>query len=85
MGFETELYNSKREGQNKNTAAFANFIYSYKPKNKQISFRFQCKNLFNSSKFVNHYENDFSIITTEYDIRPREFIFSVLMPLSKKR
>lgn len=85
LGFETELYNSKREGQNKNTAAFANFIYSYKPKNKQISFRFQCKNLFNSSKFVNHYENDFSIITTEYDIRPREFIFSVLMPLSKKR
>lgn len=85
LGFEMELYTSKREDHDTNTALFSNFFYSYKLKGNRISFRFQCKNLFNSSRFVNHYEKDFSIITTQYDIRPREFIFSVLMPLSKNR
>jgi hypothetical protein len=85
LGLETELYSSKREGQDKHDAVFANLLYSFKPKGKRISFRMQCRNLLNTSKYVNHYEDDFSIITTQYDIRPREFIFSVLMSLGRNR
>ncbi|HQB78421.1 MAG TPA: hypothetical protein PLJ52_08770 [Tenuifilaceae bacterium] len=85
IGFETEYYHNQQKGQPKSESLFSNITYSYRPSDKRIGIKLQCRNIFDTNKLVSTQEMDIAIISTEYLLRPREFIVTVSWSLGKTR
>jgi len=85
IGFETEYYHNQQKGQPKSESLFSNITYSYRPSDKRIGIKLQCRNIFDTNKLVSTQEMDIAIISTEYLLRPREFIITVSWSLGKTR
>lgn len=84
-GLETEFYVSKRANEKANQTLFSNIVYNYKPSGKRVNLKLQYRNIFNTGKIIYIRESDISLVKTEYYLRPREFLLTVLWSLGKNK
>ncbi|TXD80773.1 carboxypeptidase-like regulatory domain-containing protein [Subsaximicrobium wynnwilliamsii] len=60
---------------------FADLVYRYTWKEKNIDFELQASNLFNTKNYRTININEFSYVETNFRLRPRQFLFKVRFSL----
>jgi hypothetical protein len=65
----------------RNEFLFSDFIYRYTFSKSKIDLEFQINNLFNINNFRTINISEFSYIETNFNLRPRQILFSVRFPL----
>lgn len=81
LGLVCEYYRSASEQHNESETFFSDLSYFYKPLKSKFRFRFKCTNIFNQSEFVTHYNSEISLTRSSFQIRPRQFMFTLFYNL----
>ncbi|MCU4176400.1 TonB-dependent receptor [Carboxylicivirga sp. N1Y90] len=71
-----EYTSSLSNGQSQSTY-FGDLTYAYKPKKGKLSYKIQCRNIFNADKLINYWNSDISFVRNTYYLRPREILLNV--------
>ncbi|MDR0661657.1 MAG: hypothetical protein LBG19_12920 [Prevotellaceae bacterium] len=85
IGFENELYHTKKTGLSTSQSLFSNVVYSFKPVNSRVSLKLECRNLFDTNKLSEIRQSDIVLLYTEYYLRPRQFILTATWSLGMRK
>jgi hypothetical protein len=80
IGLKSEYVNTTLFHE-RNENVFADFIYRYTIQKKKIDFEMQLNNVFGTNNFKTINVNDFSYVTTNFMLRPRQLLFKVRFSL----
>lgn len=80
IGLKSEYVNTTLFHE-RNENVFADFIYRYTIQKKKIDFEMQLNNIFGTNNFKTINFNDFSYVTTNFMLRPRQLLFKVRFSL----
>lgn len=80
LGFKSE-YVTTGFMQQSNQNVFADCIYRYTIAKKKIDIEAQLTNIFGTNNYKSISNNDFSFITTNFNLRPRQLLFKVRFSL----
>ncbi|MFV8358674.1 hypothetical protein ACNQGB_21125 [Flavobacterium sp. XS1P32] len=80
FGLKSEYVNTTLFHE-RNENVFADFIYRYTIQKKKIDFEMQVNNVFGTNNFKTINVNDFSYVTTNFMLRPRQLLFKVRFSL----
>lgn len=82
IGADVELYQTDFGGNQQRRDIFANISYSFKPKNIPLQFQLKCSNIFNTTDIVQMVASHNVVAMDRYEIRPRQFLITVNIPMS---
>ena len=81
LGLSCEFYDSKQSKQENSSTFFANISYHLKPSKGKLKYKFEVLNIFNQSDLIRYYNSDISFVSSNYTIRPRQFLITVSLGL----
>ena len=80
LGLKTEFVKTNLFSES-NENFFAELVYRYTWKKKDIDFELQLNNIFNTNMYRTVSINDFIYVESNFNIRPRQLIFKIRMSI----